>query len=85
MQEAGARIQGKSYRHFGIFPDGYRMIPSQNPYNAYSLNNLTVQRQPMGRLSCSSAAATAKIPNCLLDREGVEIIWCGSAGRASKF
>ena len=37
----------------------------KNPYNAYSLNNITAKKSADGRSPSSSAAATARSPNCL--------------------
>ena len=42
--------------------DGYMQA---NPFNAYSLNNITAQKSPDGSVAVQFGGCDGKIPNCL--------------------
>jgi hypothetical protein len=58
--------------------DGFRSISlyngkgyfEQNPYNAYTLNNLTAKKDSDGSVTVQFGGCDGKIPNCLLIMSG---------------
>ena len=56
----------------------------KNPYNAYSVNNITAKKEADGSVTVQFGGCDGKIPNCIPITKGWNSTLCGSIGRAPK-
>ena len=70
-----------SGRSASTMPTGYFQ---PNPYNAYSLNNVTAEEGADGSVAIQFGGCDGKIPNCLPTmKDGTT--WCGSIVHGPRF